>query len=176
MARTQAEKARAFQALHRRDGAFVIPNPWDIGSARIMAAQGFEALATTSLGMALSLGKRDGEVRREDVLAHCRMIVGATDLPVSADLENCFGDDPKTVAETMRLAAQTGLAGASVEDASAAPGNPIYDFGYLLVAADEAADRCRQVVAQLLQRWVSAGRAVASHRLDGAAKLIFFSG
>ena len=142
MARTQAEKARAFQALHRRDGAFVIPNPWDIGSARIMAAQGFEALATTSLGMALSLGKRDGEVSREDVLAHCRMIVGATDLPVSADLENCFGDDPKTVAETMRLAAQTGLAGASVEDASAAPGNPIYDFGLAVervAAAVEAA-------------------------------------
>ena len=129
MAKTQADKARAFQALHRRDGAFVIPNPWDIGSARIMAAQGFEALATTSLGMALSLGKRDGGVSRDDALAHCRAIVGATDLPVSADLENCFGDDPKTVAETMRLAVTTGLAGASVEDATADPRHPIYDFG-----------------------------------------------
>ncbi len=129
MAKTQAEKVRAFQALHQRDGAFVIPNPWDAGSARIMAAQGFEALATTSLGMALSLGKRDGGVSRDEVLAHCRAIVGASDLPVSADLENCFGDDPATVAETMRLAAQTGLAGASVEDASADPRHPIYDFG-----------------------------------------------
>jgi len=143
MAKTQAEKARAFQALHRRDGAFVIPNPWDIGSARIMAAQGFEALATTSLGMALSLGKRDGEVSRDDVLTHCRMIVGATDLPVSADLENCFGDDPKTVAETMRLAAQTGLAGASVEDASAAPGNPIYDFGLAVERVAAAVEAVR---------------------------------
>ena len=129
MPKTQADKARAFQALHRRDGAFVMPNPWDVGSARILAAQGFEALATTSLGMALSLGKRDGGVSRDDALAHCRLIVGATDLPVSADLENCFGDDPKTVAETMGLAAETGLAGASVEDASIDPRHPIYDFG-----------------------------------------------
>jgi len=143
MAKTQAEKAQAFHALHRRDGAFVIPNPWDIGSARIMAAQGFEALATTSLGMALSLGKRDGEVSRDDVLAHCRMIVSATDLPVSADLENCFGDDPKIVAETMRLAAQTGLAGASVEDASAAPGNPIYDFGLAVERVAAAVEAVR---------------------------------
>jgi 2-methylisocitrate lyase-like PEP mutase family enzyme len=145
MAKTQTEKARAFQALHRRDGTFVIPNPWDVGSARIMAAQGFEALATTSLGMALSLGKRDGGVSRDDALAHCRLIVGATDLPVSADLENCFGDDPKTVAETMRLAAQTGLAGASVEDASTDPRNPIYDFGLAVERVAAAVEAVRKL-------------------------------
>jgi 2-methylisocitrate lyase-like PEP mutase family enzyme len=142
MAKTQADKARAFQALHRRDGAFVIPNPWDVGSARIMAAQGFEALATTSLGMALALGRRDGSVKRDDALAHCRAIAGATDLPVSADLENCFGDNPATVAETIRLAAATGLAGGSVEDASGDPQHPIYDFNLAVervAAAVEAA-------------------------------------
>jgi 2-methylisocitrate lyase-like PEP mutase family enzyme len=143
MGKTQADKARAFEALHRRDGAFVIPNPWDAGSARIMAAQGFEALATTSLGMALSLGKRDGGVSRDEVLAHCRVIVGASDLPVSADLENCFGDDPKTVAETMRLAAETGLAGASVEDATTDPRHPIYDFGLAVERVAAAVEAVR---------------------------------
>ncbi|HEX9489017.1 MAG TPA: isocitrate lyase/phosphoenolpyruvate mutase family protein, partial [Stellaceae bacterium] len=129
MTMTQTDKARRFRALHERKGAFVIPNPWDVGSAHILAALGFEALATTSLGMAVSLGRRDGAVSREDALAHCRAVVGATDLPVSADLENCFGDDPAAVAETIGLAAATGLAGGSVEDASGDPRRPIYDFG-----------------------------------------------
>ncbi len=142
MTRSQSERSRQFRALHERKGAFVIPNPWDVGSARILAGLGFEALATTSAGMAFALGRRDGAVSREDVLAHCRAIAAATDLPVSADLENCFGDDPATVAETIGLAAQTGIVGASVEDASGDPQRPIYDFGLAVervAAAVEAA-------------------------------------
>jgi 2-methylisocitrate lyase-like PEP mutase family enzyme len=139
----QSEKARRFRSLHERKGAFVIPNPWDAGSARILAALGFEALATTSFGMALSLGRRDGAVSREDALAHCRAIAGATDLPLSADLENCFGDDPATVGETIRLAAATGLAGGSIEDASGDPQHPIYDFDLAVERVAAAAGAAR---------------------------------
>ncbi len=114
--KTQAEHGEAFRDLHRREGAFIIPNPWDVGTARILEQMGFEALATTSAGMAFALGMRDNTVSRDDVMAHCRAAVSAVDIPVSADLGNCFGDDPATVAETFRLAIQTGLAGASVED------------------------------------------------------------
>ena len=114
--KTQAEQGEAFRALHQRPGAFIVPNPWDIGTARILEKMGFEALATTSAGMAFSLGTRDNTVSREDVMAHCRALVSAVDIPLSADLGNCFGDDPSSVAETFRLAVQTGLAGASVED------------------------------------------------------------
>ncbi len=121
-------KARNFRALHERDGAFVIPNPWDIGTARILASMGFEALATTSAGFAFSLGLPDGAVTRDQALAHCRDIVAATDLPVSADLEKGFADDPADVAETIRLAADTGLAGCSIEDATGGGDAPIYDF------------------------------------------------
>jgi 2-methylisocitrate lyase-like PEP mutase family enzyme len=145
MTATQKEKAVRFQALHRRPGAFVIPNPWDAGSARLLAALGFEALATTSLGMAAALGKRDGAVSRDEVLAHCRSIVAAIDLPVSADLENCFGDDPETVAKTIRLAAETGLAGASVEDASGDPGHPIYDFALAVERVAAAVEVARSL-------------------------------
>ena len=115
---TKQEKVRTFRALHERDGAFVIPNPWDIGSARLFDALGFEALATTSSGFAYSLGRKDGEVSREEKLAHCRALCEATDLPVSADLENCFADDPEGAAATIALAAETGLAGGSIEDAT----------------------------------------------------------
>jgi len=106
--RTQAEKARAFRVLHERDGAFIIPNPWDAGTARLLAQLGFEALATTSAGYAFSLGRQDNAVGRDRMLAHIADLVSATELPVSADLENGFGDDPNTVAETIRLAAATG--------------------------------------------------------------------
>jgi 2-methylisocitrate lyase-like PEP mutase family enzyme len=142
MAHDQSEKARWFQALHRRPGAFVIPNPWDGGSARAMAALGFEALATTSSGFAFSLGKPDGATTRDELLAHLRVLCAATDLPVSADMEKCFGDDPGTVAETIRLAAETGIVGGSVEDFSDDPRRPIYDFGLAVervAAAVEAA-------------------------------------
>src|SRR3954447_6672277 len=138
----QITKAIAFQALQTRPGAFVIPNPWDAGSARILAALGFEALATTSAGLAFSLGRRDGEgaLSRDETLANARAIVAATDLPVSADLENGFGDDPGTVAETIGLAAQAGLVGGAIEDATGDPAPPIYD-------AVHAAERVAAAVA-----------------------------
>jgi 2-methylisocitrate lyase-like PEP mutase family enzyme len=137
---TQKEKAQRFRALHQRPGAFVIPNPWDIGTARILAGLGFEALATTSQGYAFSLGKQDGAVGREAMLAHARQIVAATELAVSADLENCFGDDPATVAETIRLAAETGLVGGSVEDYSGDSQRPIYEFQHAVERVQAAAE------------------------------------
>jgi 2-methylisocitrate lyase-like PEP mutase family enzyme len=140
MAATQLNKAERLRALHARAGAFVIPNPWDIGSARILAGLGFEALATTSSGFAFSMGKRDGAMSRDDVLGHCRAIAAATDLPVSADLENCFGDDPKTVMETIGLGAAAGIVGGSVEDWS---GSAIYDFGQAVERVAAAAKAAR---------------------------------
>jgi 2-methylisocitrate lyase-like PEP mutase family enzyme len=126
--RTPSEKAHAFRALHQRLTAFIIPNPWDVGSARMLEHLGFEALATTSAGLAYSLGVRDTQVGRERVLSHVRELVLATDLPVSADLENGFGDDPEVVAETIRLAAEAGLSGGSIEDSTGRRDAPIYDF------------------------------------------------
>jgi 2-methylisocitrate lyase-like PEP mutase family enzyme len=113
---TQTEKATIFRALHQRDHAFIIPNPWDIGTARLLQLLGFEALATTSGGFAFSVGKPDGAVDRETMLAHAAALAAATDIPVSADLENGYQDDPAGVAEAVRLATQTGLAGCSIED------------------------------------------------------------
>ena len=144
MAPSQSDKARAFRALHERPGAFVMPNPWDVGTARILAGLGFEALATTSAGLAFALGRRDGEgaVSRDEALAHARTIVSATPLPVSADLENGFGDAPKAAAETIRLAADAGLVGASIEDTTTDPHRPIYDASLAaerIAAAVEAA-------------------------------------
>lgn len=144
MARSQAEKAHAFMALHERPGCFVVPNPWDVGTARLLAGLGFEALATTSAGLAFSLGRPDAEgaLRREDVLANARDIAGATDLPVSADLEGGFADEPEGVAETIRLAAEVGLVGGSIEDATGDTDDPIYEFGLAVervAAAVEAA-------------------------------------
>src|SRR5450755_762602 len=124
---TQAEKANVFQALHGRAGAFIIPNPYDAGTTRLLAQLGFEALATTSAGCAFALGQADYTLTRDQVLAHVAEIVAATDLPVSADLEGGFGDDPETVAETFRLAVATGLAGGSIEDATGVADNPIYE-------------------------------------------------
>jgi len=124
---TQAEKGRAFRAFHERDRAFIIPNPWDIGSARLLAHLGFEALATTSMGYAFSVGRRDGTVDRQQVMEHVAAIASATDLPVSADLENGFGDAPEIAAETIRLAAAAGVVGGSIEDATGQPDDPIYD-------------------------------------------------
>jgi 2-methylisocitrate lyase-like PEP mutase family enzyme len=125
--RTQVEKAIAFQALHEREGSFIIPNPYDIGTAWLLAQVGFEALATTSAGCAFALGQRDYTLTRDQVLKHAAEIAAATDLPVSADLEGGFGDDPETVAETFRLAVATGLAGGSIEDATGRSDNPIYE-------------------------------------------------
>lgn len=138
----QADKAVRFRALHERAGAFIIPNPWDVGTARILAGSGFEALATTSAGMAFALGLPDGGATRDQMLAHCRAIVAATPLPVSADLEKGFGDSPESAAETVQAAAACGLAGCSIEDYSGGRDEPIYDFNLALdriAAAVEAA-------------------------------------
>ena len=125
--RTQIEKGRAFRALHQRDGAFIIPNPWDIGSARILSHLGFEALATTSGGYAFSMGQPDYAVGREAMIAHVSVLSSATELPLSADLENGFGDAPETAAETIRLAGAAGAVGGSIEDATGRAGDPIYE-------------------------------------------------
>ncbi len=137
---TQSEKAQAFQALHQRDGIFIMPNPWNVGTTRILEALGYEALATTSAGFAHAIGLRDGQTSRDQALAHAREIVDATPLPVSADLENGYGDDPETVAETIRLAAEAGLVGCSIEDSTGNPKDPIYPF-------DDAVRRVEAAVA-----------------------------
>ena len=142
---TQMEKAKRFEALHARDGAFVIPNPWDTGSARLLAGLGFEALATTSSGFANALGRVDGEVTREEKIEHCRTLCAATDLPVSADLEKCFADEPEKAAETIILAAQAGVVGGSIEDYSGDPSNPIYDFDLAVERVEAAAEAARSL-------------------------------
>lgn len=140
-----SSKGTIFRALHAGPGAFVMPNPWDIGTARILAALGFKALATTSAGLAFALGMRDGQVSREQALAHCRDLVGATDLPVSADLEKGFGDTPESAAETIRAAAETGLAGCSIEDATGRPDAPIFDFNLAVERIAAAAEAARKL-------------------------------
>lgn len=127
---SQHTKALALKTLHERNGIFVIPNPWDAGSAKILSSLGFEALATTSAGLAFMLGKPDGEgaVTREETLKNIQDIIAATHLPVSADLENGYGDDPETCAATILQAAKAGLAGGSIEDATGRPDDPIYPF------------------------------------------------
>jgi 2-methylisocitrate lyase-like PEP mutase family enzyme len=137
---SQADKAQRFLALHRPGEPLLMPNPWDLGSARLLASLGFEALATTSSGFAATLGRNDGSVTRDEALVNAAVIVAATDLPVSADLENAYADDPAGAAETMRLAIEVGLAGASIEDFAEEPGS--YDIGQAaerVAAAAEAA-------------------------------------
>lgn len=140
---TQSERAVKFKALHERAGAFVIPNPWDAGSARLLAGLGFEALATTSAGFANSVGRLDGQVARDEVIEHCRQLSAATDLPVSADLENCFAHDPAGAAETIRLAARAGVVGGSIEDYTGDPSRPIYDFDLAVERVRAAAEAAR---------------------------------
>lgn len=151
---TQSEKAVRFRALHAGP-AFVIPNPWDVGSARMLAGLGFQALATSSAASAAAgFGRRDGELTREEALAHSRSIVDATDLPVSADLENGFGDSPETVAATVRLAAEAGLAGCTIEDTTGNRDAPLYDFGLAVerIAAGAEAARALQLPFMLTAR------------------------
>ena len=137
---TQAERGHIFRALHQRAGAFLIPNPWDIGSARLLARLGFEALATTSAGFAFSMGQQDNTIERQQMMTHASAIASATELPVSADLENGFGDTPAVVAETIRLAAATGLVGCSIEDATQQPDHPIYDLEHAVERIRAAAE------------------------------------
>src|SRR3989442_92146 len=144
MSATQNEKAARFRTLHEGPGAFVIPNPWDVGSARILAGLGFQALATSSAASANALGRRDGDLTRDEALTHARLIVNATDLPVSADLEKGFGDEPEVVAETIRLAAEAGLVGCTIEDATRDQDRPLCDFGLAverIAAGAEAAHK-----------------------------------
>ncbi|MDB5883464.1 MAG: 2-methylisocitrate lyase [Ramlibacter sp.] len=128
--RTQAEKGRLFRALHERPGLFIMPNPWDAGTAKLFTSLGFEALATTSLGFANALGRVDGtlSVTREELIANCREIAAATDLPINADLENGYADAPEEAAQIIRMAADAGVVGGSIEDATGRADQPLYDF------------------------------------------------
>jgi 2-methylisocitrate lyase-like PEP mutase family enzyme len=140
---TQSEKATRFLALHEAPGTFLIPNPWDVGSARLLAGHGFQALATSSAASACALGRRDGGLTRDEALRHARSIVEATDLPVSADLEKGFGDAPESVAETIRLAAEAGLVGCTIEDATGNPDHSLYDLGLAVERIAAAAEAAR---------------------------------
>ena len=139
--RTQMEKAEAFRALHARPGAFIIPNPWDGGTARLLAAMGFEALATTSLGLANTLGSVT--VSLDAIIENCRAIADATDLPVNADLENGGADDPKTAANAITRAAEAGCVGGSIEDSTGDPQKPIYDFALAVERVQAAVEAAR---------------------------------
>ena len=140
--RTQAERARMFCALHERPGIFIMPNPWDAGTAKLFASLGFEALATTSLGLANALGRVDGAlaISREELIANCRAIASATELPVNADLENGYADDPGEAATIFKLAADAGIVGGSIEDASGDPTKPVYDFNLAVERVAAAAE------------------------------------
>jgi 2-methylisocitrate lyase-like PEP mutase family enzyme len=143
--RTQIEKALAFRALHERVGAFIMPNPWDPGTAKLLGSVGFEALATTSLGLANMLGRIDSVVTRAEVIANCREIVAATDLPVNADLENCFAHSPEAAAETIRLAAEAGAVGGSIEDYTGNPADPIYEFEFAVARVRAAVETAKSL-------------------------------
>lgn len=142
---SQAERARAFQALHQRNKLFVIPNPWDGASAKLLASQGFEALTTTSAGLAFVLGLPDGGVTLEQSLWNAKLIVDSVDIPVAADLENGFGHAPEDAANAIRAAAAVGLVGGSIEDATGDQANPIYDFGLAVERIAAAAEAARSL-------------------------------
>ena len=139
---TQAEKAKGFEALHERAGVFVLPNPWDVGSARMLESLGYEALATTSAGYAFSTGRLDGAVGLKEMIEHCRVLCACTKLPVSADLENGYSDDPKTAAQTLVLGADAGLVGGSIEDFS---GKITYDFSLSVERVQAAAEAVKKL-------------------------------
>jgi len=145
--KTHVQKADAFRALHERPGAFIIPNPWDAGTAKLLASLGFEALATTSLGLSNMLGRVDGTntVSRAEVLANCRAISEATDLPVNADLENGYADEPRAAAEMIRLAAEAGVVGGSIEDATGDASKPIYEFALAVERVQAAVEVARSL-------------------------------
>ena len=141
--KTQIEKARIFRALHERGRAFIIPNPWDAGTARLLEHLGFEALATTSAGYAFSAAKPDYGVGRDEMIAHVGALSAATDLPVSADLENCWGETAKGIAETIRMAAAAGVVGGSIEDTTNRPGDPIFEQAAAVERVQAAVEAAR---------------------------------
>ena len=145
--RSYEERAGIFRDLHRRRGLFIMPNPWDTGTTRALAALGFEALATSSVGLANTLGRTDGALAlsRDELLVNCRIIAAATNLPIHADLENCYADEPKAAAEMIRLAAETGVVAGSIEDASGDPLKPIYEFGLAVERVHAAAEMARSL-------------------------------
>ncbi|MEX2108456.1 MAG: isocitrate lyase/phosphoenolpyruvate mutase family protein [Solirubrobacterales bacterium] len=162
---TQAERAERFLSLHDEEQPLLLPNPWDQGSAKLLASLGFKALATTSSGFAGTLGRLDGSISREEAIAHSTAIVEATDLPVSADLENGFGDDAPGVAETFRLAREAGLAGASIEDYTGDKEDPIREIGLATERVTAAAEAAHDDSAHLVLT------ARAENHLYGAADL-----
>jgi 2-methylisocitrate lyase-like PEP mutase family enzyme len=145
MSKSQSQKAAEFQNLHTGRRCFVMPNPWDAGSARMLARMGFRALATSSGAAAGVLGRRDGSISRDEALAHAKAIVAATDVPVSADLEKGFGNDPDTVAETIRMAAEIGLVGASIEDFTGNKDDPFYDLSLAVERIAAAAQTIKKL-------------------------------
>jgi 2-methylisocitrate lyase-like PEP mutase family enzyme len=140
-----AQKTQRFRELHKRERGFIIPNPWDAGSARLLEELGFEALATTSAGAAFSMGVADGAISREAVLENARAICAAVSVPVNGDLLNGFGDAPETVAETIRLAAEAGLAGGSIEDTTGDPARPLYEFDHAVERVQAAVEAARSL-------------------------------
>jgi 2-methylisocitrate lyase-like PEP mutase family enzyme len=144
---TQSQKASVFRSLHERKGAFIMPNPWDAGTTKLLTALGFEALATTSLGVSSSLGRPDGAgvVSRRELLENCAAIASATHLPVNADLENCYAHEPRAAAETIRLAAEAGVVGGSIEDATGNEDKPIYDFQLAVERVHAAVEMARSL-------------------------------
>jgi 2-methylisocitrate lyase-like PEP mutase family enzyme len=140
---TQTEKGRLFRSLHQREHAFIIPNPWDLGTARLLAHLGFEALATTSMGYAFSAGQPDNTISRDEMIQHVSEIASATNLPVSADLQNGFGDAPEAAAETIRLAADAFAVGGSIEDSTNRPDRPIYEKEHAVERIRAAAEVAR---------------------------------
>jgi 2-methylisocitrate lyase-like PEP mutase family enzyme len=145
MSSTQKEKAERFRSLHAGPAIFIIPNPWDIPSARLLAGLGFQALATSSGAASCVVGRKDGELTRDQALEHSRLIVDATDLPVSADLEKGFGDAPEAVALTVRLAAEVGLVGCTIEDSTGDPAHPLYDHGLAVERIAAGAEAARSL-------------------------------
>jgi 2-methylisocitrate lyase-like PEP mutase family enzyme len=144
------DKGKAFRALHAAPGAFIIPNPWDVGTARLLSSLGFKALATTSAGFAFSRGLPDGGVGFEAMIHHCREMAAATDLPVSADLEKGKGDSPGSAEETIFAAAAAGLAGCSIEDHTGDPDSPIYEFSLAVERVAAAADAARSLKSDFM--------------------------